>query len=88
VALLALPDHESYTAATQAQIQQLLSQSGADWLLTTEKDGVKLQVTPRSLCASIVIVRMELLFEDTSQLEKILQCYVDKALEAGRQLSS
>jgi tetraacyldisaccharide-1-P 4'-kinase len=73
VALLALPDHESYTAATQVQIQQLLLQAGADWLLTTEKDAVKLQQLPVAWLSRVITARLELAFDSEAPLKQAIE---------------
>jgi tetraacyldisaccharide-1-P 4'-kinase len=44
---LAYPDHHSYvSASTRKEIISAFKQSGAKWLLTTEKDYAKLRLYP------------------------------------------
>jgi tetraacyldisaccharide-1-P 4'-kinase len=39
---LALPDHARYGPKALRELEKLQSQAQADWLLTTQKDAVKL----------------------------------------------
>lgn len=73
VATLAFTDHQAYTVAVAEQLEQLGNQSGTDWLLTTEKDGVKLMSGNTSLTSKIVVARMEFQFDDAAPLEDALQ---------------
>lgn len=72
VETLALPDHEPYGYDMQEQLRQLATAHAADWLLTTEKDGVKLQDILPDLAPKIVTACLELHFFETEPLEVLL----------------
>lgn len=63
-ATLALEDHAIYDAATLASMERLLAETGAEWLLTTEKDGVKLQQRVVGWLPRVVTACLELQFDD------------------------
>jgi tetraacyldisaccharide 4'-kinase len=65
---IAFSDHVSYTGEHISSIARALGESGASLLLTTEKDGVKLQGLPEDLAAVLFVVRLKLVFEDPAQL--------------------
>lgn len=72
VTTLALPDHEPYDQATQQKLQRLVAADAADWLVTTEKDGVKLQrINPEQLSV-LVTAQLELVVEDATIMEQAL----------------
>lgn len=75
-ATLALPDHEPYTMETVRQIDQLMTGHGATCLVTTEKDGVKLESWLGSLGASAVVATLALDFYE----EQLLRTELDKVL--------
>jgi tetraacyldisaccharide 4'-kinase len=70
---LPLADHEPYGHATAASLEKLALQTGAAWLLTTEKDGVKLLDKQSSWSSKVVIARLELVFEDETFLRQSIQ---------------
>jgi tetraacyldisaccharide 4'-kinase len=75
-ATLALPDHEPYTVETVRQIEQLVTGHGATCLVTTEKDGVKLESWLDSLGAAAVVATLALDFYE----EQLLRNELDKVL--------
>lgn len=72
VATLSLPDHEHYGMETLEKLNLLASSSKTDWLLTTEKDGVKLSATDELLYKHIVTARLEIALEDEVPLRQAL----------------
>ncbi len=72
VATLSLPDHEPYGRETLEKLNQLARSSKADWLLTTEKDGVKLGLPDTDMSARIVTARLEIVLEDEVPLRQAL----------------
>lgn len=70
VATQALADHEPYGVATLEQLERLLAQTGADWLITTEKDGVKLRQSTVDWLPRIVTAQLELMFDDDGALRR------------------
>ncbi len=65
---LSLPDHEPYHAGTVTRIAGLLASTGARWLLTTEKDAVKLWGSAAPWLQQVVVVPLELAFDDEEPL--------------------
>ena len=72
VATLSLPDHEPYHAAGLEQIEHLVASAAPDWLITTEKDGVKLQGGDRIWNSRLVAARLEVQLEDRELLARTL----------------
>jgi tetraacyldisaccharide 4'-kinase len=70
---LPLADHEPYGHATAASLEKLALLAGAAWLLTTEKDGVKLLGKQSSWSSKVVIARLDLVFEDETFLRQSIQ---------------
>lgn len=78
---VALPDHVSYSAEQVASLNQLAKEHKACWLLTTEKDAVKLAQRNDLLDGLIVVaVGLELDFKDEQALRQTL----DNLLFKGR----
>lgn len=75
IAPLALPDHESYSPETRARLGELLAVTGAAWLLTTEKDAVKLRGGTEEWLQRVVVARLELCFEDPQPLVAALESH-------------
>lgn len=61
VAFLAYPDHYRYTLKDMNDIQKIASASGAEMIVTTEKDGVRLTEFPDFL-KDILILKVEMEF--------------------------
>jgi len=78
-ATVALADHEAYGATTRAQVEALLQQTGAEWLLTTEKDGVKLRQCAPDWLPRVVTARLELIFDDERALREAVASAAFKA---------
>lgn len=78
-ATLVLADHEAYGATTQTQVEALLQQTTAEWLLTTEKDGVKLRQLAPDWLPRVVTARLELVFDDDSALREAVATVAFKA---------
>ena len=74
----AFPDHHRYTAEDVRQIEQGLGETGADILLTTEKDGVKLSgVENLRRRLSLLAIETEIL-DGTDGLEAALTVCIEK----------
>lgn len=72
VATLSLPDHEPYGRDTLERVNLLARSSKADWLLTTEKDGVKLKLADTDPGVCVVTARLEIVLEDETPLRQAL----------------
>jgi len=81
IATSALPDHEPYGPDRLAELDRFAAETAADWLVTTEKDGVKLVGSDRTWSGQLVTARLELQLEDTGQL---LRQNLDKLLSSRR----
>ena len=77
VRTIAFADHTRYGDEQVATIRAALRDSGTSLLLTTEKDGVKLQSMPAELAGAVSLVRLKLAFIDpeplTGALRNLLQ---------------
>lgn len=69
-ATLGLADHEAYGNATRARLERFIQDTGATWLLTTEKDGVKLRQLVPDWLLLVVTARLELVFDDDTPLKE------------------
>lgn len=67
---VALPDHEGYAAATLQKLEDLVDHARIDWLVTTEKDGVKLLELTSVWRSKIVTAQLELVFDDDTLLKQ------------------
>ena len=72
VASLSFPDHVVYSAARIAEIEDLLRTSAADYAITTEKDGVKLDRLPQASAQKILMARLSLVVDDPAPLTELL----------------
>ncbi|WP_408059130.1 tetraacyldisaccharide 4'-kinase [Trichlorobacter lovleyi] len=79
VATLSLPDHEPYHAAGLQQLEALVASAEPDWLITTEKDGIKLQGEGYAWSSRLVTARLEVQLEDRELLARAL----DKLFQIG-----
>lgn len=70
VATLALPDHEPYGGEGLRRLECFATACNADWLVTTEKDGVKLALQQQLWLNKVVTVRLELQVSDNGRLVK------------------
>lgn len=64
---LALPDHAQYNSAQLAELEELVQASSPDWLVTTEKDGVKLAGLQLAWKDRLLTARLELQMLDNGQ---------------------
>lgn len=71
-ASLRFPDHVVYSAARLAEIEDLLKGSSADYAITTEKDGVKLDRLPEEAAQKILLARLRLGVDDPAPLTGLL----------------
>jgi len=71
-ASLSFPDHVVYSAARIAEIEDLLRTSAADYAITTEKDGVKLDRLPQASAQKILMARLNLVVDDPAPLTELL----------------
>jgi tetraacyldisaccharide 4'-kinase len=74
-----LPDHVVYTQKWFDEITEAMRTSGAQYLITTEKDGVKLKGVSPELSSRILLARMELTVNNPvilkGMLNKLLEPY-------------
>lgn len=66
------PDHERYDDTRIAELERFIAASGADCVLTTEKDGVKLGRLAPQYADRILLARLELIFDDPAPLQQLL----------------
>ncbi len=78
VSTICFPDHAEYSDADIAELAGSFLRCGAELLLTTEKDGVKLIALPNELLAKTLLCRLELTFEDPSTLAIALSNLLQK----------
>lgn len=71
-ATLCFPDHAEYTDAQIAEISSALKASGADSIITTEKDGVKLKRLPAGLNEKMLLAKLDLVLVDPAPLAAAL----------------
>jgi tetraacyldisaccharide 4'-kinase len=72
VSTIAFPDHVSYNDSQIAELAGAMKASGADTLITTEKDGVKLKQMPKELAGKTLLARLDLTIDDPAPLEALL----------------
>jgi tetraacyldisaccharide 4'-kinase len=72
IAALNLPDHVVYSDDRLAEIEDMLRTSGADFAITTEKDGVKLDRLPEASAQKILLARLRLAIDDPASLTTLL----------------
>jgi tetraacyldisaccharide 4'-kinase len=71
-ASLSFPDHVVYNEARFTEIEAILRTSGADYAITTEKDGVKLDRLPKASAQKILQARLSLGIDDPAPLTELL----------------
>ena len=69
---ISFPDHVVYNADRLAEVEALMRVSGADYAITTEKDGVKLTSLPQSLAGKVLLARLVLTMDDAATLDGFL----------------
>jgi tetraacyldisaccharide 4'-kinase len=72
IATLSFPDHVVYNDARLAEIEEILRTSAADYAITTEKDGVKLDRLPKASAQKILLARLNLAVDDPAPLTELL----------------
>lgn len=78
-ATLGLADHEVYGSATIARLERFIHEADPAFLLTTEKDGVKLRQLAPDWLPRVVAARLELLFDDECALREAVATAAFKA---------
>lgn len=87
-ATLSLPDHEPYGGATLQLLEQMQQAAQAEWLLTTEKDAVKLLATDGRLRSRIVTARLAVELEDAAPLVQSLERVIQRCVPSGVTIDS
>lgn len=72
VRCLSFPDHVVYNRERCDEIAEAVRTSGADVLVTTEKDGVKLKGLSGEYAGRALLARLELTIDNPEQLHKML----------------
>lgn len=72
VQTISFPDHVAYTRERCAEIAEAMRSSGAELLVTTEKDGVKLGGLAQEYAARTLLARLELTIDNPAQLNNLL----------------
>jgi tetraacyldisaccharide 4'-kinase len=72
VQTLSFPDHVAYSKERCDEIADAMRACGADYLVTTEKDGVKLKGLSRDNRARTLLARLELTFDNPELLKQMV----------------
>ena len=72
------PDHAGYDTATLNEITDRYRSTGADLVVTTEKDGVKLATIPHPLAEKILLCRLTLKLVDPAPVAASLRNLLQK----------
>jgi tetraacyldisaccharide 4'-kinase len=72
VQCLTFPDHVAYTKERCDELADAMKTSGAELLITTEKDGVKLKGIGRDVASRTLLARLELTIDDPAPLIGLL----------------
>jgi tetraacyldisaccharide 4'-kinase len=78
VVTMNFPDHAVYDDEALQKITDQFVSCGAEILLTTEKDGVKLNAVPAELLEKILLARLELAIDDPTPLTALLRNLLQK----------
>lgn len=70
---LPFPDHAGYDHARVAEITAAMQNSGAEYAITTEKDGVKLKHLPPEIAAVTFVAKLDIQIERPSDLMAVLR---------------
>lgn len=73
VATLPFPDHADYDQAVLDTISETLLSSGAEYAVTTEKDGVKLKQLPESVATVTYLARLDIVLDKPSELQALIR---------------
>jgi len=76
VRCLSFPDHAVYNSERCDEIAAEMRSSGAEILVTTEKDGVKLELLSEKYAAVTYLARLKLSFSDPDILHEMLSRYL------------
>jgi len=68
VRTLPFPDHADYDNESLEAIRAALQSSGAEYAITTEKDGVKLKLLPADIAAVTYVARLDIEIEKPADL--------------------
>ena len=78
VRTLPFPDHVRYDNARIAELDAIMEECGAEYAVTTEKDGVKLRHLSPELARRVMLARLELTLDDPSPLTALLENLLQK----------
>ncbi len=78
VTTLAFPDHVRYDDTRISELAAAMRACGADYAITTEKDGVKLGHLPSELAQKILLAPLELSLDDPTHLVALLYNLLQK----------
>ena len=73
VRTLPFPDHAGYDHESLAEIRAALQSSGAEYAITTEKDGVKLKLLPADIAAVTYLARLDIEIEKPANLLALIR---------------
>ncbi|MDD2365349.1 MAG: tetraacyldisaccharide 4'-kinase [Desulfuromonadaceae bacterium] len=72
VATVSLPDHVRYARENIEELNTVLRKSGADYAITTEKDGVKLRKSENEISEVTYMARLDVEIKKSSDLMKLV----------------
>lgn len=78
VAVIPFPDHVDYHEGRVTRIRDTFRGHGADWAITTEKDGVKLKRLAGELAERTLLARLDLIMDDAAPLNGLLRNLLQK----------
>lgn len=78
VQTLSFPDHVVYDRERCDEIADAVRASGADYMITTEKDGVKLKGLSGDCTARTLLARLELTIDNPAQLSGLLDTLLQR----------
>ncbi|NTV50602.1 MAG: tetraacyldisaccharide 4'-kinase [Geobacteraceae bacterium] len=73
VGTLPFPDHAYYDQTSLDTIREALRSSGAEYAITTEKDGVKLKQLPVEVAAVTYLARLDIVIEEPAGLQALIR---------------
>lgn len=77
-AVMTLPDHVSYDSSHIRAVENEFNSSGADYAITTEKDGVKLKNLPQDLSEKTLLAPLTLTIADSTPMKALLRNLLQK----------
>lgn len=78
VQTLPFPDHADYDQISLDTIRAALQNSGAEYAITTEKDGVKLKQLPVEVAAVTYVARLDIVIEKPAELQALIRNLLPK----------